>query len=180
MNRATIINSVVAVAIVSLVAGVFVLDSDRVGAPMTTTTTSTTLPATTTSTSTTTTTTTTTTTSTTSTTSTTTTSTVPPTTEPPFYPRELWKVVVVNGTSGGERLAPTIQQLRDVGYVELRGLVGSVRTSMTVVYFSQGAESAADRLRVDLGLDSEVLPLEEAPPIAGRNDAQLVLYLGGA
>ena len=113
-------------------------------APATTTTT--TVPATTTTTSTTTT-------STTSTTSTTTTtSTVPPTTIEPL-PRELWKVIVVNGSTSGERLDPMVERLEDLGYVDVRGLVGAVKTTETVVYYLvPGQESAADRLLADLEL----------------------------
>ena len=173
MNRAILINAAVAVGIVALVVAVFVLEDGGAGTPATTTTTSTTttttLPATTTTTSTTTTSTTTTTSS--------TTSTVPPSTEAPF-PRSLFAIVVVNGSTTGERLEPTIDQLLELGYANIRGLVGSVRAQETVIYYAPGGESAADRMRADLELDIEIAPLEEAPPVAGRNDAQLILYLG--
>lgn len=174
MNRTTLINAGVAAAIVALIVTVFVLEGRGTGTPTTTTTTSTTMPATTTTTSTTTTSTTSTSTSST----TTTTSTVPPTTNEPF-PRSLWAVVVVNGTTAGERLAPTVDQLIELGYANVRGLGGSVRATATVLYHDEGALPAADRLRADLGLDIELAPIEDMPPVAGRNDAQLVLYLGG-
>jgi hypothetical protein len=105
---------------------------------------------------------------------------VPPTTVEPL-PRELWAIVVVNGTSAGERLQPAIDRLRSAGYANVRGLVGAVRTTDTVIYYADGALGAADRLRVDLELgDVALAPLEDAPPVAGRNDAQIMLYLGGS
>lgn len=175
VNRAALANAAIALLIVGGVAAIFVVDGG-VGAPPPTTTTSTTVPATTTTSTTTTTTSTTTTTTSTSTT----TSTVPPTTIEPL-PRELWAVVVVNGTSAGERLQPAIDQLRSLGYVNVRGLVAAVRTTETVVYYVDGALGAADRLRADLDLGSVILAaLEDAPPVAGRNDAQVMLYLGGS
>ncbi len=178
MNRSTIINTVVAAVIVLLVGAVFVLEGRGEGTPATTTTTSTsTTVAPTTSTTTTTTSTTTTSTTTTSTSSTT-------TTEPPVFEesfaRALYAVVVVNGTTAGERLSPTIDQLIEIGYANVRGLVGAVQATSTVVYYVDGAAGAADRMRTDLGLDIEIVPLDQAPPVAGRNDAQLILYLGGS
>ena len=88
---------------------------------------------------------------------------------------------MVNGTPSGERLAPMIQRLRDLGYDDIRGLVGAVQTPETVIYYRfEVMEPAADRLRADLGLDNVRIALfDEAPPVAGRNDAQLMLYLGG-
>ena len=173
MNRAIIINTAVALSIVGLVVAVFVLEGRGVSTPATTTTsTSTTLLATTTTTSTTTT-------STTTTSTSTTTSTAPPTTEAPF-PRSLYAVVVVNGSTAGERLAPIVEQLLGFEYANVRGLVGSVRTAETVIYYIDGGANAADRLRADLGLDIRIAPFDEAPPVAGRNDATLILYLGGS
>lgn len=91
-------------------------------------------------------------------------------------------MIVVNGSSSGERLAPTVEALEALGYEGVRGLVGAVQATETVVYYQfDGQQSAADRLRVDLGLDSvRIAPFEEAPPVAGRNDAQVILYLGGS
>ena len=175
MNRTTLLNSAVAVAIIGLIAAVFVLEGRGTGAPpTTTTTTSTTVPATTTTTSTTTTSTTTT-----STSSTTTTTSIAPPSTVEALPRGLYAVVVVNGSTAGERLAPTIEQLLGLGYPNARGLVGAVRTTDTVIYYVEGGANAADRLRTDLGLDIAIAPLDEAPPVAGRNDAHLILYLGG-
>jgi hypothetical protein len=108
-------------------------------------------------------------------------STVPPTTDPPL-PRELWKVIVVNGTIRGERLQPTVDLLRTAGYADVRGLVGAVRATETVIYYLlDGQQSAAERLRDDIQLgDVAILSFDDAPPVAGRNDAQLMLYLGGS
>ena len=86
----------------------------------------------------------------------------------------------MNASAAGERLQPTIDQLRGLDYANIRGLVGAVRAVETVIYYAPGGASAADRMRADLGLDIEIVPLDEAPPVAGRNDAQLMLYLGGS
>ena len=176
MNRNVVVNSALALIVVAIVAGVILLERRTPSESLppteptttsvaTTTTSTTTIPATTTTTST--------------TTSTTTTS-IPPTTEVPLH-RGLWKVIVVNGTSSGERLAPTIERLEGLGYTDVRGLVGAVKTTDTVIYYLlPGQESAADRLRVDLELpDATIAGFGDAPPVAGRNDAQLMIYLGG-
>ncbi len=179
MNRSTIINGLVALVIVVMVGAVFVLEGRGSGTPTATTTTSTTTIAPTTTTTTTLPPTTTSTTTIAPTTTTSTTSTVPPSTDPPL-PRSLFAVIVVNGSTAGERLAPTVAQLEALEYANVRGLVGSVRTAETVIYYVEGGEGAAERLRVDLALDIRLAPIAEAPPIAGRNDAQLILYLGGS
>ena len=90
-------------------------------------------------------------------------------------------MVVVNGSTAGERLEPTIGQLRDQGYVILRGLVGAVQTTETVVYYLDDTfDAAAQVLALDAGLTiDDVALLAEAPPISGLSTAQLVLYLGG-
>ena len=176
MNRSTIVNIAVALGIAALIAAVFVLESRNEMTPATTTTTSTTTSLPTTTTTTTSTTTTTTTTST--TTTTTTTSTTSTTIEP--LQRDAYAVVVVNGSTVGERLEPTVQQLIELGYTDVRGLVGAVRTVETVIYYADGDANAGARMRADLELDVDLAPLGEAPPVAGRNDAQLMLYLGGA
>jgi hypothetical protein len=167
MNRSTIVNIAVALGIAALIAAVFVFESRNEMTPATTTTTSTTTSLPTTTTTTTSTTTTTTTTSTTST-----------TIEP--LQRDAYAVVVVNGSTVGERLEPTVQQLIELGYTDVRGLVGAVRTVETVIYYADGDANAGARMRADLELDVDLAPLGEAPPVAGRNDAQLMLYLGGA
>lgn len=78
-------------------------------------------------------------------------------------------------------MVPTVDVLEALGYEGVRGLVGAIQTTETVVYYQfDGQQGAADRLRGDLGLDNvRIAPFEEAPPIAGRNDAQVILYLGG-
>ena len=173
MNRSTIVNIAAALGIAALIAAVFVFESRNEMTPATTTTTSTTtsLPTTTT--------TTTSTTTTTTTTSTTTTTTTTSTTIEPLQ-RDAYAVVVVNGSTVGERLEPTVQQLIELGYTDVRGLVGAVRTVETVIYYADGDANAGARMRADLELDVDLAPLGEAPPVAGRNDAQLMLYLGGA
>lgn len=179
MSRQALLNVALSIVVVVLVGAVIYLEQQEAAAPAptTTTTTSTTVPPTTT----TSTTTTSTTTSTTSTTSTTTTSTLPPTTLPP-PPRGFIDVVVVNGSTAGERLEPTIGLLRAVGYNILRGLVGAVQTPDTKVYYlDETFVGAAEVLALDVGLTlDDVAPLEEAPPISGLATAQLVLYLGGS
>ena len=177
MSKATILNSITGLAIVALVAAVFVLEG-RGSEPALSTTTMTSIAAsTTTSTSSSTTASSTTTIA----ASTTTVSTVPPTTDAPF-PRELWKVIVVNGTLRGERLQSSVDLLLWAGYVDVRGLVGAVGATETVIYYQfDGQQNAADRLRDDLELgDVAILSFDDAPPVAGRNDAQLMLYLGGS
>jgi hypothetical protein len=182
MPKATIINSLIGLVIVAAVAAVFVFDGRGSEPVLSAASTTTTSIVATTSTSTTTTSSSTTTSSTTTiAASTTTMSTVPPTTDPPL-PRELWKVIVVNGTIRGERLQPTVDLLRTAGYADVRGLVGAVRATETVIYYLlDGQQSAAERLRDDIQLgDVAILSFDDAPPVAGRNDAQLMLYLGGS
>jgi len=104
---------------------------------------------------------------------------VPPTTIEPL-PRDAYAVVVVNGSTAGERLEPTVDLLIELGYTDVRGLVGAVRTVETVIHYADGDVNAADRMRADLELDVDLAPLDEAPPVAGRDDAQLMLYLGGS
>jgi hypothetical protein len=182
MSKATVLNSITGLAIVALVAAIFVLEGRGSEPALSATTTTSIAASTTTSTSTSTTSPSTTTSSTTTmAASATTMSTVPPTTDAPF-PRELWKVIVVNGTLRGERLQPSVDLLLWAGYVDVRGLVGAVGATETVIYYQfDGQQNAADRLRDDLGLgDVALRSFDEAPPVAGRNDAQLMLYLGGS
>ena len=80
----------------------------------------------------------------------------------------------------GERLAPVIARLQELGYSDVRGLVGAVQTVGTVIYYQfDGQQSAADRIRADLELDVAIAPFDDAPPVAGLSDAQLIVYLGG-
>ena len=130
--------------------------------PPTTTTTTTTLPPTT-------------------TTTTTTTSTIPRPTIPPGE-RFFTAVVVVNGTTQGERLAPVRQRLRDAGYGTTRGIPGAVLASQTIFYALDPAWRAeAALVAADLGYDPRAVPIElfeEAPPIPGLLDAKVIVYLG--
>ena len=143
-------------------------------APPTTTTTTTTSPPTTT----------TTTTSTippTTTTTTTTTTTVPRPTVPPGD-RFFTAVVVVNGTTQGERLEPVRSRLRDAGYGTTRGIPGAVVTAQTTFYaLSPAWRAEAALVAADLGYDPRAIPIElfdEAPPIPGLLDAKVIVYLG--
>ena len=170
MSRTFITNAVLFVVIIVLATVLLFISGDEALPPPPTTTTTTSLPPATTTTSTTTTTT---------TTTTSTTSTVPPTTIEPL-PREVWKVVVVNGSTVGERLVPTVARLQELGYGDVRGLVGAVQILDTVIYYRlPGQQGAADRIGADLDLDASFAPFEDAPPVAGLADAQLIVYLGG-
>jgi hypothetical protein len=172
MSRHTVLNLVLGAVAAVLVATLVYLEATDDAADATTTTTSTT-----TSTTSTTTTlppdTTTTTSTTTSTTSTTTT--IAP------YPRQAYQLLVVNGSSVGGRLDPTIGLLRLAGYEDLRGVSGAVRTPTTTVYYLGDAFiGAAARLAEDVGVDpTSIAPWDEAPPIPAVGDAQLIVYLGG-
>ena len=90
-------------------------------------------------------------------------------------------MLVVNGSTRGERLQPAIDQLLEAGYVIVRGVAGAVQTADTVVYYlDETFQGAAEVLALDAGLDvSDIAPFEDAPPVAGRGTAQLMLYLGG-
>ena len=59
-------------------------------------------------------------------------------------------MVVVNGSTAGERLEPTVAQLIELGYSDVRGLVGAVRTVETVIYYADGDVNAADRMRAEI------------------------------
>jgi hypothetical protein len=140
----------------------------------TTTTTTTTVPPTTT------TTTTTTTVPPTTTTTTTTTTTVPPSTEAPIEPFFV-RVIIVNGSTVGERLEPTVAALRDNGYTDVRGVVGAVQTPRTVVYvIDEGWLAEGEAVAAQLGLgDVDIELYDDAPPVSGVGEAQVMVYLGG-
>jgi hypothetical protein len=179
VSRITVLNIVLAVLVVALISVLVVLETTDDSAATTTTTTSTT---TTTTTTTTTLPPTTTSSSTTSSTSSTT-STSTTTTEPaPLFPRSAYRLLVVNGSSAGSRLQPTIDLIRLSGYEQLRGTAGAVLTTETSIYYlDERFRGAAERLADDLGIpDERVEPFIAAPPIAARGDAQLVVYLGGS
>lgn len=169
MSRHAVLNLVLGTIAAVLVGTLVYLEAtdDAAGATTTTTTstttttTSTTLPPTTTTTST--------------TTSTTTTTTIAP------YPRQAYQLLVVNGSSVGGRLGPTIDLLRLAGYEDLRGVSGAVRTPTTTVYYIGDAFiGAAARLAEDMGVaPTSIAPWDDAPPIPALGDAQLIVYLGG-
>jgi hypothetical protein len=178
VSRSIILKVVIAVLVASIVGAVIYLETSGDEAAATTTTSTTTTTTTTISPTTTVAPTTTSTTST-STTSTTTTT----TTEPePLFPRAAYALLVVNGSSRGERLEPTIGLLRLVGYENIRGAAGAVLTPDTTIYYLDDPfRGAAERLADDLDLPLEQLALfSEAPPIAALGNAQLVIYLGGS
>jgi hypothetical protein len=177
VSRSIILKVVIAVLVASIVGAVIYLETSGDEAAATTTT------STTTTTTTTIAPTTTVAPTTTSTTSTSTTSTTTTTTEPePLFPRAAYALLVVNGSSRGERLEPTIGLLRLVGYENIRGAAGAVLTPDTTIYYLDDPfRGAAERLADDLDLPLEQLALfSEAPPIAALGNAQLVIYLGGS
>ena len=112
---------------------------------------------------------------------TTTTAATTTTTAPP-PPREFLPTLVVNGSSQGQRLAGLVEELTELGYPQVRGVSGAVLTPDTTVYVErQALLGAGRRLARDLDLGRpEVTLLAEAPPIAGRGDALMVVYLGGS
>jgi hypothetical protein len=99
-----------------------------------------------------------------------------------MFPRELYSLLVVNGSSQGERLGPAIFLLEAAGYANVRGVAGAVLTPDTAVYYlGEPLRSAAERLADDVGVPLErVAPFGDGPPVAARGDAQLILYLGGS
>ncbi len=179
MSRTVVLNIVLGVIVVALIATLVTLETrdDADAVPSTTTTTSTVVATTTTSTTTTTTSTTTTT-----TTSTTTTSTVPPSTNVPTE-RFFVGILVVNGTSAGQRLAPVVQRLTDIGYFDVRGVVGAVQASETTFYHLEGFRAEAEVVAVDLGFDvsnARFALFDDAPPVSGIGVAKVIVYLGGS
>lgn len=182
VSRAVLLNVVLAAIVVALVGVLVVIETSEQSAATTTSTstTTTTLPPTTTTTLPPTTTTTqppTTTSSTTTTTIRATTTTEPP----PLFPRAAYRVLVVNGSSTGERLEPTMDLIGLSGYELLRGTAGAVFTTETWIYYlDERFRGAAERLADDLGIPEERLgSFDDAPPIAALGDAQMVVYLGG-
>ena len=175
MSRTTALNIILATIVAGLVATfVFLLATDESPVPTTTTTTTTTVPETTT-------TTTTTTTTIPPTTTTTTTSTVPPPTTVVPTERFFVGVLVVNGTSAGERLQPVINTLTDRGYFDVRGVVGATQAQETTIYYVEPFLGEAQIVATDLGyrLDEiPILPASEAPPVSGIGGAKVIVYLG--
>ncbi|MEO1058235.1 MAG: hypothetical protein AAFY28_15095 [Actinomycetota bacterium] len=104
--------------------------------------------------------------------------TLPPTGEPPVV-REYLAVVVSKGPGSGGRIQPMVDTLRQAGYGDVRGLNGAVRAGFSTVYFADGLQSSAEQLAADAGLTAaDVAPMADAPPVAGRGDVGLLLYLG--
>ncbi|MEL6893203.1 MAG: hypothetical protein AAFP84_16545 [Actinomycetota bacterium] len=177
MSRITVVNVVLGVVAAALV-GILIWQetSDDAPPPTTTTTstTTTTLPPTTT-------TSTTTTTTSTTTTSTTTSTTPPPSTQPPVE-RALVPVVVVNGTTAGELLAPSVVRIQERGYPSVRGLNSQARLTETMIFVrTEEFLPEADVLALDLGFDPadiEIGVFEDAPRVSGLADAQVMVFLG--
>jgi len=90
-------------------------------------------------------------------------------------------LLVVNGSTQGERLTPTIDLLHLAGYEDVRGVAGAVLTTQTAIYMlGEPLRSAAERLADDIDLPHDRIGLfSDGPPVAARGDAQLILYLGG-
>ncbi|MCH9839222.1 MAG: hypothetical protein GKR86_03145 [Ilumatobacter sp.] len=174
MSRTAALNIILATIVVGLIATFIFLEvteESTVPATTTTTTTTTTMPPTTT---------TTTTTTTIPPTTTTTTSTVPPTTLVPTE-RFFVGVLVVNGTSAGERLQPVINTLSDRGYFDVRGVVGATQARETTIYYVEPFLGEAEIVALDLGYeldDIEILPVSEMPPVSGVGVAKVIVYLG--
>jgi hypothetical protein len=177
MSSRTALNIVLATIVAGLLGTLILLEvtEDDPPPPTTTTTTTTTLPPTTT-------TTTTTLPPTTTEAPTTTTTQVPtPTTVEPPVERFFTGVLVVNGTTAGERLAPVTQSLRDRGYTDTRGVVGATQAAETTIYFVGPYAGEAIRVAADLGFaegDVAILPVSEAPPVPGVGSAKVIVYLG--
>ena len=187
MNRHRILTALVALIALGVVGAVVYLEtgeSSSAAATTTTTTTSTTLAPTTT------TTTTTTVPPTTLPPTTVAPTTVPPTTVPPTTlppttlpppERALVPVVVSSGPSDGQRLAPGAELIAAVGWTDIRPLTGSLALTETVVFYAEGMQASAELLAADTGLAlTSVAPLDDAPPVAGLANAQLLFYYGGA
>ena len=90
-------------------------------------------------------------------------------------------VLVVNGTTEGQRLPPITNRLNFIGYFDVRGVVGAVPATETILYFAEGYENEANVVGVDLGYElgtATVLPFEEAPPVSGIGTAKVIVYLG--
>ncbi len=105
--------------------------------------------------------------------------TVTPTTLPPD--RAAVPVVVSSGPSNGQRLVPGAFLIGSVGWTDIRPLNGSTPLTESVVFFVDGMQAAAELLAVDAGLPAtSVAPIDQAPPVAGLANAQLLFYFGGA
>ncbi len=176
MSKTTALNIILGVLVAGLLATlVYQETTESEAIPATTTTTTTTVPETTT-------TTTTTVPETTTLPETTTTTAVPiPSTSVVPTERFFTGVLVVNGTSAGERIPPVIERLTNTGYFDVRGVVGAVAAQETVIYYVEPFLGEAQVVALDLGYelaDIEILPSTEAPPVAGIGVAKVIVYLG--
>ncbi len=105
---------------------------------------------------------------------------MPPTTAAPIE-RFFVGVLVVNGTSAGERLDPVVQTLNDRGYLDVRGVAGAVQAQETRIYYVDPYIAEAENVALDLGFDLdeiEILPISDAPPVPGIGVAKVIVYLG--
>lgn|GEM_PF-4312794 len=125
------------------------------------------------------------TTTTTTTTTTSTTTTLPPATFPAptdeVFERFFVAVLVVNGTTTGQRLEPVVGRLTDIGYFDVRGVVGSTLAERTVIYYVDDFLDEAVVVAEDLGFladDVELLPISDSPPVSGFGDSKVMVYLG--
>lgn len=113
---------------------------------------------------------------------TTTTSTLPiATTSMPPTERFFTGVLVVNGTSAGERIPPVVDRLTDTGYFDVRGVVGAAAAQETVIYYVEPFIAEAQVVAQDLGYELgqiSILPSSDAPPVAGIGVAKVIVYLG--
>lgn len=90
-------------------------------------------------------------------------------------------MLVVNGTSAGERIPPVIERLTNTGYFDVRGVVGAVAAQETTIYYVEPFLGEAQVVAQDLGYDLTeiaILPSDEAPPVAGVGVAKVIVYLG--
>ena len=118
----------------------------------------------------------------TTTTTTTTTTEVPiPSTSVAPTERFFTGVLVVNGTSVGERIPPVLERLTNTGYFDVRGVVGAVAAQETVIYYVEPFLGEAQVVAQDLGYELTeipILPSTESPPVAGVGVAKVIVYLG--
>ncbi|MFK7917850.1 MAG: hypothetical protein AB8G14_07215 [Ilumatobacter sp.] len=176
MSKTTALNIILGVLVAGLLATLVYQETSDAEPVVTTTTTSTT----TTVAETTTTTTTTSTTTIPETTSTSSTTAVPTTLVAPTE-RFFTGVLVVNGTSAGERIPPVVARLNDAGYIDVRGVVGAVPAQQTTLYYLEEFIGEAQVVAQDLGFeltDVSILPASEAPPVPGIGVAKVIVYLG--
>lgn len=108
-------------------------------------------------------------------------STVPPSTEAPDD-RFFVGILVVNGTTAGERVQPAVDRLRSAGYGQVRGTGGAVVTQETVIYaIDESFRAEAEVVAADLGYEPGEIPVElfeDAPPVSGVLEARVIVYLG--